>query len=324
MYTSPSLPINHIEFSISVPGGYFDASEQHLEDRLMGWDQNTSESDLLAHVGDECWSSPSVISSDDFAGSHRTNHALSWTPRDFFGWDSSASSFPMNGSELSPSPSILGDPSFFDIPFLSDRGSQGSAPGFSGARNIALCEPLGFDPSTTVSDHAATLTSPSFAEGTPSVDGTSQPIVDARSFPGRGEWPHYLNDNLLTSAVPSSSDLMTASAVDGHSVVASARGQSSGSAGSARRVVATSQQQKAAERRRCGAGGKIYPCPFSPDCKSTFTRRFSAKNHARVHENKQEFFCELGCGSRYNTEALRRRHHKKCARRGAQPAGDGL
>ena len=181
-----------------------------------------------------------------------------------------------------------------------------------------------------------------YSERTPSVDSVSQPIMNARPTLGWSEWPHYVDDSLLTSAVPSS-DLTATSAVQDHPVLASTGGQTSG-AGAARRIVATTQQQKAAERRRSSAGGKTYRCPFSADCESTFTRRFSAMSefeshpkvagnvgasngildHARVHENKQEFACELGCGRRYNTEALRRRHHKKCARKGAQPGGDGL
>ncbi|KAL1663634.1 hypothetical protein GGF50DRAFT_56531 [Schizophyllum commune] len=321
MHSSLSIPIKNIESSAS--DAYFDDSGPRLEYPPTGWDQSALGSDLLAHVGDDSWPSSSAQSSDGHASSHEADHAFSWSPTDFFDWEGSPSSFPIDESDLSLSPSILGDPSFFNTSLLSAGESQGSASTFFEERNIDFREVLDFHPSTTVSDHAAMLTSSSFAERTPSVDSVSQPIMNARSTPGWSEWPHYVDDNLLTSAVPSSSDLTATSAVQDHPVLALTGGQTSG-AGAARRIVATTQQQKAAERRRSSAGGKTYCCPFSPDCESTFTRRFSAMNHARVHENKQEFACELGCGRRYNTEALRRRHYKKCARKGTQPGGDGL
>ncbi|KAL1694094.1 hypothetical protein GGG16DRAFT_47802 [Schizophyllum commune] len=323
MHFSGSLPIKNTEPSTSVPDTYLDASGPRLEDPPTGWDQSALGSDLLAHVGDDSWPSSSAQSSDGPASSHEADHAFSWSPTDFFDWEGSPSSFPIDGSDLSLSPSILGDPSFFHTFSFSAGESQGSASMFSQEQNIDPREVLAFHPSTTVSDHAAMLTSASFAERTPSVDSVSQPIMNARPTLGWSEWPHYVDDNLLISAVPSSSELTATSAVQDHPVLASTGGQSSG-AGAARRIVATTQQQKAAERRRSSAGGKTYRCPFSPDCESTFTRRFSAMNHVRVHENKQEFACELGCGRRYNTEALRRRHHNKCARKGTQPGGDGL
>ncbi|KAL1725774.1 hypothetical protein EV714DRAFT_220668 [Schizophyllum commune] len=323
MFPSIFLHAYEIEFSTTVPDAYFDASGPSLEDTPTGWDQSASGSDLLAHVGDVSWPLSSVQSSDGYARSHGADQAFSWSPTDFFDWEGSPSSYPIDGSDLSLSPSILGDPSFFNTSFLSAGESQGSASIFSQEQNIDLREVLDSHPSTTVSDHAAMLTTSSFAERTPSVDSVSQPIMNARPTAGWSEWPHYVDDNLLTSAVPSSSDLTATNAAQDHPVLASTGGQTSG-AGAARRIVATTQQQKAAERRRSSAGGKTYRCPFSPDCESTFTRRFSAMNHARVHENKQEFACELGCGRRYNTEALRRRHHKKCARKGTQPGGDGL
>ncbi|KAI5823071.1 hypothetical protein K523DRAFT_325683 [Schizophyllum commune Tattone D] len=287
-----------------MPDAYFDASGPSLEDTPTGWDQSASGSVLLAHVGDVSWPSSSVQSSDGYASSHGADHAFSWSPTDFFDWEGSPSSFPIDGSDLSLSPSILGDPLFLNTSVLSAGESQGSASTFFEDRNINFREVLDLHPSMTVSDHAAMLTSSSFTERTPSVDSVSQPIMNARPTPGWSEWPHYVDDNLLTSAVPSSSDLTATSAAHDHPVLASTGGQSSG-AGAARRIVATTQQQKAAERRRSSAG-------------------FSAMNHAWVHENKQEFACELGCGRRYNTEALRRRHYKKCARKGTQPGGDGL